>query len=135
MINFFSLFNLKESADLDPEAIHVRYLELQKIYHPDSFAHENSSVKISDVNHGYRILINENLRIKHFLELKGYIPSQLPKERLVQIMEIAEDSSQNNLSSLISDQKTKIKQMIGKEKYSEAFVEMDVLFCLMSLDK
>ncbi|HEC19741.1 MAG TPA: Fe-S protein assembly co-chaperone HscB [Gammaproteobacteria bacterium] len=75
--NFFALFDLPVSFDIDQQALAARYREAQRAAHPDKFANaaeaeRRLSVQMAArINEAYRILKDPLLRGRYLLELKG----------------------------------------------------------------
>lgn len=53
--NFFQLFDVPVSFELDLELIHQRYMELQKAVHPDKFVNASAQEKRISMQHTSRI--------------------------------------------------------------------------------
>jgi molecular chaperone HscB len=77
MLNFFALFNLTPSFDVDSAALAETYQKLQKLTHPDKFATAGASEKLiavqknAQVNDAYQALKKPILRAEHILALRG----------------------------------------------------------------
>ncbi len=75
--NFFELFDLPVSYQVDMQKIQQQYMELQKQVHPDKFASASDQEKrismqqTSWINEAKTTLINPVLRAIYLLELKG----------------------------------------------------------------
>lgn len=75
--NFFQLFDVPVSFEVDHELIHQRYMELQKATHPDKFVNASAQEKRISMQHTSRI--NEAIntlkrpvdRALYLLKLKG----------------------------------------------------------------
>lgn len=78
VIDYFLLFDLPRSYDIDIVALQPRYRELQRQFHPDRFAAEAADVqrasvqKAADINAGFSVLKDPVQRARHLLELAGY---------------------------------------------------------------
>ncbi len=78
--NFFALFDLPVSFDVDLDALSVRYREAQRAVHPDKFANASEverrlSVQMAArINEAYQILKDPLLRGRYLLELQGVAP-------------------------------------------------------------
>jgi molecular chaperone HscB len=96
MQNFFRLFDIPESFDIDLEELDTRYFELQRLYHPDLSSDPNIGLLI---NEGYRKLQDSFERANHILELHGIfvtndqLAPKLSPEKLENILEIIEKES------------------------------------------
>jgi len=75
--NFFELFDLPVSYNVDVIKIQQRYMELQKLVHPDKFANASdyekslSMQRTSWINEAKTTLVNPVLRATYLLKLKG----------------------------------------------------------------
>lgn len=75
--NFFELFDLPASYDVDLNQIQRRYMELQKLVHPDKFANGSDQEKrlsmqqTSWINEAQATLKDDVLRATYLLKLKG----------------------------------------------------------------
>jgi molecular chaperone HscB len=75
--DYFQLFGLPSSFDVDLELLTSRYRELQRAVHPDRFANATAQERrlamerASDVNQGYRVLKEPIERALHLLRLNG----------------------------------------------------------------
>ena len=70
MKNFFELFLLPTDFTIDEIALEKKYLEFQKLLHPDKSGAEDISRSI-EINQAYKILADDFLRACHLLALKG----------------------------------------------------------------
>ena len=75
--NFFELFGLPVSYDVDLSQVQQRYMELQKQVHPDKFANASDQAKrlsmqqTSWINEAQTTLKDPVLRATYLLKLKG----------------------------------------------------------------
>ena len=99
-MNYFELFEIPVSLNVDRTSLAKRYFELQKKYHPD-FHTQASNEEQSEVletssatNKAFRIFQNEDATIKYVLQLKGLLQEEekfnLPTDFLGEMMEINE---------------------------------------------
>jgi len=99
-MNYFQLFELPLSFEVDKKNLTSKYYKLSKKFHPDNFsqavdAEQQAALKQSSiVNEGYKILKNKQARIRHILELCGISfeegKEQMPQEFLMDMMDINE---------------------------------------------
>ena len=99
-MNYFELFDLKLSFDIDKSALTKKYYQLSKMYHPDRFtlaeeeAQSEALTKSTEVNKAYKILKEEQSRIRYILELLGKAPEEgketMPQDFLMEMMDINE---------------------------------------------
>ena len=102
-MNYFELFELPISIQIDKTKLAQKYFELQKKYHPDFFAngteHEQAeALEISSgLNKALKTFKNEDQTIKYLLKLKGLLEEeekyQLPSAFLMEMMELNEELS------------------------------------------
>jgi molecular chaperone HscB len=100
MIDYFELFDLKVSFNLDLDILKKRFYKLSREFHPDHFTMESiekqaETLKMSGIiNTAYKTLSDENSRMKYILERYGLINENqndaLPQDFLMQMMEINE---------------------------------------------
>ncbi|OBT03974.1 Fe-S protein assembly co-chaperone HscB [Shewanella sp. UCD-FRSSP16_17] len=76
-MNYFELFQITPSFDIDTANLAERYRELQRAVHPDKFASESEQQKLlsvqrtAQVNDGYQTLKNPLKRAEHMLSIRG----------------------------------------------------------------
>ncbi|KFZ37127.1 cobalamin 5'-phosphate synthase [Shewanella mangrovi] len=76
-MNYFELFNLPATFDVDVAELSTRYRELQKTAHPDRFANASEQQKLlavsrtAQINDGFQTLKDPIRRAEHLLEMKG----------------------------------------------------------------
>lgn len=100
-VDYFELFNLEKSYDLDLGDLHRRYLSVSRTIHPDMIekndeqARENSLKLSSELNHAYEMLRDPVLRAEYLLSLAGGpAPSEnkkVPGQTLSQVMMCREE--------------------------------------------
>ena len=105
-MNYFELFELPVSLQIDKAKLAQKYFELQKKYHPDFFArgteHEQEqALEISArLNKALKILKDQDQTIKYVLQLKELLEEeekyQLPPAFLMEMMELNEDLSEDS---------------------------------------
>ena len=109
-MNYFELFEMPVSLQVDKKYVQDKYFELQKKYHPDFFSNqgeeEQASVleKSSMINKAYKTFLNGDETIKYVLQLKELLEEeekyQLPPEFLIEMMELNEALTEVDDSSL-----------------------------------
>lgn len=78
VIDYFQLFDLPQSFDIDVVALSPRYRDLQRQFHPDRVAAEAADVQrvavqqAADINAAFNVLKDPVLRARHLLDLAGY---------------------------------------------------------------
>lgn len=77
MLNYFELFAVPTTFDVDLQCLSQNYQALQKLTHPDKFAGQSDQQqrlavqKNAQVNDGYQILKSPISRAEHLLALRG----------------------------------------------------------------
>lgn len=99
-MDYFNLFDLPRSFDVDKKALTTAYYRLSKAYHPDKFTlastdEQATALKMtSDINTGHKILKNKHLRLKYVLQLLGVDfqegKESMPQEFLMEMMDLNE---------------------------------------------
>jgi molecular chaperone HscB len=99
--NYFELFGLPVTYDVDEKSLHRKYLSLTRSVHPDvagqaSQARRQDALTISsEMNHAYEILRDPVLRAEYMLSLIGEDASHehraAPPELLGEIMMVREE--------------------------------------------
>ena len=100
MTDYFSFFGISPSPTLNQAALKKTFYANSKRYHPDFHTMETDTAqqevleKSTLNNQGYKILADEDLRLKHLLELRGALgaegTNQVPQDFLMEIMEVNE---------------------------------------------
>ena len=111
-MNYFQLFELPVSINIDKSTLAKKYFELQKKYHPDFFVqgteHEQAQALdiSSQLNKALKVLKDEEQTIKYVLQLKELIEEeekyQLPPAFLMEMMELNEELSEDSANQVIS---------------------------------
>jgi molecular chaperone HscB len=76
-MNFFALFGIEPSFDIDSKRLSETYKSLAQVTHPDKFSQAGGAEKLlavqknSQVNDGYHVLKNPLSRAEHLLSLRG----------------------------------------------------------------
>jgi molecular chaperone HscB len=103
--NYFELFELECSFQIDFDKLEKRYLSFQRKFHPDKFVNATDYEKrlslqvTSYVNEAYETLKNDYLKSMYLLKIKGYeMDSQnstiSDPEFLMQQMQLREESEE-----------------------------------------
>ena len=126
-MNYFELFEMPISLQVDKKYVQDKYFELQKKYHPDFFSNESEEEQAdvlersSMINKAYKTFQNEDETIKYVLQIKELLEEeekyQLPPEFLAEMMEINEALMDVDDSAL-EETDTKISQL-QKHLYEE----------------
>jgi molecular chaperone HscB len=140
-MNYFELFNLPVSLQVDKQALSKKYFELQKQYHPDFFTQQDEAdqkealEKSSLVNKALKILQNPDQTIQYVLQLKGLLTENekynLPPGFLMEMMELNEklddadiDTFKQEVDLLETDLKNEVKDIIENYKDENISTEM-----------
>jgi molecular chaperone HscB len=138
-MNYFELFDIPVSLNVDKGSLAKKYFELQKKYHPDFYTQADEAKqqevleKSSAINKGLKILQNKDNTIQYVLHLKGLLEEEekypLPSEFLMEVMELNENldaDSTNAIAAFESDIYAEVKTTI--EDYNDATTtEADLL--------
>lgn len=108
-MNYFELFELPVSLQVDKAELNKRYIAVQKKYHPDFFTQANEQEQrdaleqSSLANKGLKILQQPDELIHYVLELKGLVTAgekySLPPDFLMEMMELNEQLTADNTAA------------------------------------
>ncbi len=128
-LNYFELFNLSISIDINLEDLDKKYLKLQSQFHPDKFVRATSieksmAARISThLNDGYNTLKDLITRVDYILYLKNYKKDESTtfknKEFLlnqITLTEKIESANKNELEKIKIDLKDKIREITSELK-------------------
>ncbi len=109
-MNYFELFELPVSLQVDAANLTKKYFELQKKYHPDFYIQsgeaeqEEALEKSSAINKALKVLQHTESTIKYVLQLKGLLEEeekyQLPPDFLMEVMDLNENLSADSTIAL-----------------------------------
>ena len=132
-MNYFELFDIPVSLNIDKSSLAKRYFELQKKYHPDFYSQANEDEqqevleKSSAVNKALKIFQNKDSTIKYVLQLKGLLQEEekypLPPDFLMAVMELNENfdtDSTGAINSFKNDIYADVKKII--EDYNDSTI-------------
>ena len=99
-MNYFELFGIEPSFNIDTATIKKKFYELSRANHPDFFgggtiAEQNLSIEQSaTINQAYKTLLNKDQLIKYMLTQKGLLQEEekynLPPDFLMEVMDLNE---------------------------------------------
>ncbi len=99
-MNYFELFGIPIQFGIDYELLTKKYYSLSKQYHPDKFTLKSedeqllSLQKSTEINSAYRILKDDQKRLKYILEFLGVEfkegQEKMSQDFLLEIMDINE---------------------------------------------
>lgn len=100
MQNYFDFFGLPVSPTIDKAVLKKKFYANSKRFHPDfhtlkSEGERDDALENSTINNqGYKVLTDDDRRLKHLLELKGVLGEEgsntVPQDFLMEIMEVNE---------------------------------------------
>lgn len=109
-MNYFELFELPVTLNIDKAKLAQKYFELQKKYHPDFFTqaseHEQEqALEISSLlNKALKTFRSQEETIKYVLQMKGLLEEeekyQLPPSFLLEMMELNEELSDDSAAQI-----------------------------------
>ncbi len=131
ILNYFQLFGIEVSFDVDLNHLSQTYQNLQKAVHPDKFAHGSSQEQLlavqksAEINDAYQILKQPLKRAEHILTLRGV---DLPNEQhtfgdtnfLMRQMELREMLAEVKLANDVDAALEKAQQALAQE-YQQHF--------------
>ncbi|XP_015789477.1 iron-sulfur cluster co-chaperone protein HscB, mitochondrial-like [Tetranychus urticae] len=127
-LNYFTVFNLKATYDVDVPEIRQRFLDLQKILHPDKYSNRSleeqyTSLDLSTfVNKAYKVLQNPYKRGIYLLKLNGIHREEREGntvmdpdflEDMLSINEAVLESSIEGLEKIRSDVQSKVNHLVS----------------------
>lgn len=98
-MNYFELYDIPESFEIDQAVLKRKFLELSKKYHPDFHTlndegEQEDALKMSVLNNeAYKTLKNKELLTAYILELNGITlgdNDSIPQDFLMEMMDINE---------------------------------------------
>ena len=133
--NFFELFNLDISIDINKSELDERVKILQSKFHPDKYANGSDLEKrlalqiSSHVNDGHKILSDVVLRIEYILKINNFIKDESKTiddinflQEQIEYNELVESLKENNDNDLIDrhleNVKSLLKETIDNIKHS-----------------
>ena len=141
-MNYFELFDLPVSLQVDRSALSKKYFELQKQFHPDFFTQEDEADqkdaldKSSMINKALKVLQQPDLTIQYVLQLKELLTEnekyELPPDFLMEMMELNErltevdpETFKQEVAALETEQYAAVKGII--KNYVDATITSDQL--------
>jgi molecular chaperone HscB len=119
-MNYFELFEIPVSLQIDRNALSKKYFELQKKCHPDFFykagEQEQGEMleKASMINNGFKIFQHADETLKYVLQIKGLLQEnekyELSPDFLMEMMELNETMTKPDIL-FIEETATKISQL------------------------
>lgn len=124
MKNYFEVFSLPITTNIDLEELEQQYLQFQKEVHPDKISTSDIEKSIA-VNEAYEVLKNHLRRFSHILQLNGIDlenDSNAPKvdnQTLMEVLEIRENLAESDLEEIENLKKNlnkKVKFLLESSK-------------------
>lgn len=148
--NYFALFGIQASFEIDKKKIEDNYLKLQTLLHPDRFATASEQARRISVqqsaylNEAYNTLMDTCNRAAYLLQLKGVVrdkqATMADDNFLVEQMELRERleaattaESDQALAQLSSEIETQSKQI--EQAFEQAYREDELDSAHQLLDK
>ncbi len=99
-MNYFELFDIPVTLQVDKQGLSKKYFDLQKKFHPDYFGNATEAEKeaaldiSSQINKAFKTFQSNDATIKYVLELKGLLEQEekytLPPTFLMEVLELNE---------------------------------------------
>lgn len=99
-MNYFSFFEFPLAPTINQGELKKRFYANSRKYHPDFYTLEDAATQAEVLekstlnNQGYKILKDDDQRLKHLLELKGALGEEgknpIPQDFLIEVMDINE---------------------------------------------
>lgn len=112
-MNYFELYEIPVSLQIDSSLIKPKYYELSRKYHPDFYGNASEEKKSevleisSQVNKAFKTFNDPTELIKYVLQLKGLLEEEekytLPSSFLMEIMELNEQLEEAGLKSEVGE--------------------------------
>uniref|UniRef100_UPI003D6F539C iron-sulfur cluster co-chaperone protein HscB n=1 Tax=Danio rerio TaxID=7955 RepID=UPI003D6F539C len=146
--SYFDILKCEENFSLDTQKLQQKYVELQRVLHPDNFTQksqkeqEYSEEQSALVNKAYRTLQKPLSRAVYMLELRGVLLEEgtdatADPALLLEVMEIneslAETRSQDEVSAIGRSVQEKLKDLT--ERMNSSLNRGDLLAAKMLLNK
>ena len=100
MTDYFSFFDLRPAPTVDQAALKKAFYANSKRFHPDFHTLSDAETQADILekstlnNRAYKVLADDDQRLKHLLELKGALGEEgqntVPQDFLMEIMEVNE---------------------------------------------
>lgn len=146
--DYFSIFGLEPSCDIDLANLQVRYRQLQQIVHPDRFAHECdrsqrlAQQQAAQVNAAYNALKSPLLRAQYLMLCAGqsHAPERTVRDAsfLLAQIELRERLDEaagdiDALDRLMTDVRAQI--VLHQQSFAEAWQKQDWIAAQSAIDK
>ena len=119
-MNYFELFDMALTLNIDQKELRKKYLALSRKYHPDYFAQgtatdqEMALEKTAVLNKAYKTFGNRDSTIKYLLQEKGLLEEEekynLPSAFLMEMMEMNEAVEEATGEEAVAEAKNKMEK-------------------------
>ena len=99
-MNYFDIFGIPITLNVDKSVLAKKYFELQREFHPDFYTQSDESEqqwaleKSAQINKGLKVLQQQEATIQYVLQLRGLVSEDekyvLPPDFLMEMMELNE---------------------------------------------
>ena len=136
-MNYFEVFDLQKSLNIDPAALEKKFHELSRKHHPDYFAaapleEKQQALKMTALlNDAYRTLRHPVRRVEYLLTLEGFKSdgSKVSKSFLMEMFELNEQLDE--LKSGSSKERSKVTYAPSQSLIRDTSVENCYLCSLL----
>ncbi len=140
--NYFDIFVLPVSFDIEQNLLGERYRDLQRTVHPDKYANASEKERLlamqkaTQINEAYQILKNPQTRARYLLKLQGIETNDnatiTDSEFLMRQMELREELAElkqidplnaflSRLEKQIEDLTDTLSQQFSQKNYQQAY--------------
>lgn len=132
--NYFDVFDLETTLDVDVKDLEKRYWKLQRDLHPDKYSGKTDeerkiSADVSSyINEAYSTLKSRHARAVYYLQLHGVILGEMrtvsSPELLMEVMELREELEETNGHEDVLNLQTRLNQSLedGYQSLKDAVV-------------
>lgn len=129
-MNYFDLFQIELTFDIDVEKLQSHYQKLQRLTHPDKIANASDAQKRmfmqknAQINDAFHVLMSPVLRAEHMLQLRDFPlvdanASMSDTEFLMQQMELRETMAEASSAAEL----TELNAVVDRE---QALIEKNI---------
>ncbi len=140
--NYFEIFDLPVSIEIDDKALTKAYYKLTMEYHPDRYTLMDADVQLQAIdntaiiNEAYNVIKDSQARLKYVLLLSGVKfeegKESVPQEFLMDMMDINEELMEYKMEPDMDKKNKLIKQLAGIE--SKLFEQFSPFITKFSFD-
>ena len=152
-MNYFKLFDIEQSFNVDLSTLQKKYFNLQNTFHPDKYSNASSRDKLlalqktSEINDAYNVLKNPISRAEHLLNINGihfdhnktiaddtFLFEQMELRETMEEVSHNIENMHNKLEELSQYVEAKYNKILGKlnelismENWNQVFLEVQKL--------